>query len=84
MVTVLWASELDSEANHRAACKLLCEKLGWDADRFFGGAMDDGHGFKYGHNGCSDRQGGRCSDEAWQQQCSDESDEEYDDRMEGD
>jgi hypothetical protein len=38
---------------------------------------------KYGHNGCSDRQGGRCSDEAWQQQCSDESDEEYDERMEG-
>jgi hypothetical protein len=37
---------------------------------------------KYGHNGCSDRQGGRCSDEAWQQQCSDESDEEYDERME--
>lgn len=37
---------------------------------------------KYGHNGCSDRQGGRCSDEARQQQCSDESDEEYDQRME--
>lgn len=37
---------------------------------------------KYGHNGCSDRQGGRCSDETWQQQCSDESDEEYDERME--
>jgi hypothetical protein len=41
-----------------------------------------GHPCKYGHNGCSDRQGGRCSDEAWQQQCSDESDEEYDERME--
>ena len=37
---------------------------------------------KYGHTGCSDRQGGRCSDEAWQQQCSDESDEEYDERLE--
>lgn len=42
MATVAYASELDSEANHRAACKLLCDKLGWDADRFFGGAMDDG------------------------------------------
>ena len=42
MVTVPWASELDSEANHREACKRLCDKLGWDADRFFGGAMDDG------------------------------------------
>ena len=40
--TVAYASELDAEANHRAACKLLCDKLGWDADRFFGGAMDDG------------------------------------------
>lgn len=38
---------------------------------------------KYGHNGCSDRHGGRCSDETWQQQCSDESDEEYNERMEG-
>jgi hypothetical protein len=42
MVTVPWASELDSEANHREACKRLCDKLGWDADRFFGGALDDG------------------------------------------
>lgn len=42
MVTVLWASDLDSEANHRAACKRLCDKLGWDEDRFYGGAMDDG------------------------------------------
>jgi hypothetical protein len=40
-VTVPWASELDSEANHREACKRLCDKLGWDADRFFGGVMDD-------------------------------------------
>ena len=44
---------------------------------------DGGWPCKYGHNGCSDRQCGRCSDEAWQQQCSDESDKEYADRMEG-
>ena len=44
---------------------------------------DEGWPCKYGHQGCSDRQGGRCSDEAWQQQCSDESDEEYEERMEG-
>lgn len=42
MVTVPWASELDSEANHRVACMRLCDKLGWDADRFFGGGLDDG------------------------------------------
>jgi hypothetical protein len=39
---VPYASELDSEANHRAAVVALCDKLGWDADRFFGGAMVDG------------------------------------------
>ena len=44
---------------------------------------DEGWPCKYGHIGCSDKAGGRCSDEAWQQQCSDESDEEYDERMEG-
>ncbi len=43
-----------------------------------------GYPCKYGHVSCSpDRTGGRCSDELWQQQCSDESDEEYDERMEG-
>lgn len=42
-----------------------------------------GFSCRYGHTGCSDREGGRCSDEAWQQQCSDESDEEYEERMEG-
>jgi hypothetical protein len=40
--TVPYDSALDSEANHRAAVVALCDKLGWDADRFFGGAMDDG------------------------------------------
>jgi hypothetical protein len=44
---------------------------------------DECYPCKYGHIGCSDKAGGRCSDEAWQQQCSDESDEEYDERMEG-
>jgi hypothetical protein len=42
MVTVPWDSALDSEENHRNACERLCGKLGWDADRFFGGVMDDG------------------------------------------
>lgn len=37
---------------------------------------------KYGHIGCAVRQGGRCSDEVWQQQCSDESDEDYEQRLE--
>jgi hypothetical protein len=41
-VTVGYASELDSEANHRAAVVALCAKLNWDADRFFGGSLDDG------------------------------------------
>jgi hypothetical protein len=56
-----------------------------DLERLFEKVNSDYGGWacKYGHNGCSDRQGGRCSDEAWQQQCSDESDEEYDERMEG-
>jgi hypothetical protein len=40
--TVPYASELDREANHRAAVVALCAKLGWDADRFFGGSMADG------------------------------------------
>lgn len=37
---------------------------------------------KHGHIGCAVRLGGRCSDEAWQQQCSDESDEHYELRIE--
>jgi hypothetical protein len=35
-------SALDSEANHRRAVRALCDKLGWDEDRFYGGVMDDG------------------------------------------
>ena len=42
MVTVPWAAAWDAEQNHREACKRLCDKLGWDADRFFGGVLDDG------------------------------------------
>jgi len=42
MVTVPWAAEWDAEQNHREACKRLCDKLGWNADRFFGGVLDDG------------------------------------------
>jgi len=40
--TVPYDSALDNEANHRAAVVALCDKFGWEADRFFGGAMDDG------------------------------------------
>jgi len=39
---------------------------------------------RYGHLGCSDRSGGRCWEELWSQQCSDESDEEYEERIGGD
>ena len=39
---------------------------------------------KYGHLRCSDVPYGRCSAEVEQQQCSDESDEEYEERMSGD
>lgn len=38
---------------------------------------------RYGHTACSDRQGGRCSDELWLRQCRDETDDEYQKRMEG-
>jgi hypothetical protein len=41
-----------------------------------------GYPCKYGHASCSpDRTGGRCSDELWQQPCSDESRDEYLERM---
>lgn len=42
---------------------------------------DGGPPCVYGHYGCSVRHGGPCSDELWQQQCSDESDDEYEERM---
>ena len=35
---------LDEEENHRQAAVKLCKKIGWDADRFFGGFMDNGDG----------------------------------------
>ena len=44
---------------------------------------DGAYACMYGHNGCAVREGGRCSDELWQLQCSDESDEDYLERMEG-
>jgi hypothetical protein len=37
---------------------------------------------KFGHTGCAVRPGGRCSDELWQQQCCDESDTDYAQRLE--
>ena len=33
---------LDPEENHCAAVKALCDKLCWDAARFFGGSLDSG------------------------------------------
>ena len=36
---------------------------------------------KHGHGNCAARPSGRCSDEAWNQQCSDESDEDYERRL---
>lgn len=39
---VPWAAEWDSEDNHRRAVVILCAKLGWDADRFFGGNLESG------------------------------------------
>ena len=45
--------------------------------------VDDGcYPCKYGHGGCSDRPLGRCADETWEQQCSDESDDDYQQRLE--
>jgi hypothetical protein len=57
-----------------------------ELEEFISLAGDEEYGCwpcKYGHASCSDDPGGRCSDEAWQQQCSDESDEDYNERMEG-
>jgi hypothetical protein len=45
--------------------------------------IDGCHFCKYGHVACSDKPSGRCADEAWQRQCDDESDEDYEERMEG-
>ena len=42
---------------------------------------EDAYPCKYGHIGCAVITGGRCSDELWSQQCSDETDDEYEDRM---
>lgn len=40
------------------------------------------HTCKYGHGLCSNRPLGWCADEQWQRQCNDETDEQYDRRME--
>lgn len=44
-------------------------------------AMEWGEVCKHGHSNCAIRTGGRCSDELWNQQCDDESDESYDLRI---
>ena len=41
-VYVSYGHTLNSEDNHYAAVKKLCDKLGWDAARFFGGNLDSG------------------------------------------
>ncbi len=33
---------ISAEAIGRRAVRALCDKLCWDEDRFYGGAMDDG------------------------------------------
>lgn len=42
--SVSYDSALDNEANHYAAVKKLCDKLGWDAARFFGGNLQGSEG----------------------------------------
>lgn len=44
-------------------------------------ALECGRSCKHGHACCSVRTGGRCSNELWEQQCDDESDEEYEQRI---
>lgn len=41
-VGVPWEHSLDSESNHRRAVIALCDKLGWDSDRFYGGFLEGG------------------------------------------
>jgi len=38
-LSVSYDHALDPEENHYAAVKALCDKLGWDAARFFGGRL---------------------------------------------
>jgi hypothetical protein len=40
--SVSYDSAFDTDANHYAAVKKLCDKLGWDAARFFGGNLPAG------------------------------------------
>ena len=37
-----WDHSQDSEGNHRLAVVALCDKLGWDSDRFYGGCLESG------------------------------------------
>jgi hypothetical protein len=56
-----------------------------ELEEFMSLAGDEEYGCypcRHGHTACSDRTGGRCSDELWQRQCSDESDGDYQERME--
>lgn len=39
---VSYDNALGREENHYAAVKALCDKLGWDAARFFGGSLASG------------------------------------------
>jgi hypothetical protein len=39
---VPYSHELDPEENHYAAATRLCEKLGWKAERYFGGCLASG------------------------------------------
>jgi hypothetical protein len=43
---------------------------------------DDAYPCKYGHTACAVRPGGRCSDELWNQACSDETQTAYEERLE--
>ena len=40
---VSYDHSLDPEENHYAAVKALCDELGWDAAKFFGGRLASGH-----------------------------------------
>jgi len=50
-ITLHWDSSLDSDENHTAAAKALCDRLGWDG-RWIGGGTKDGSVFV-------------CADERW-------------------
>lgn len=49
---------------------------------FIGKVNDDAYPCKYGHTACAVRPGGRCSDELWNQACSDETLASHQERLE--